>query len=182
MNILLQKNNKPFATETRKSTETSQSSSVLPIRRAILKANEVIPLHQNNSLNATSQQQSMYSLSHHYKSGCLEPFERKVVNKTLPVRSVAHEAEFAFLKIEAAKLKEKNVFLHCSFCKNNKETVDIFSSHNRTDRVNNIMCPVLRDLACQTCGGLGHTLTYCPVYIKHKKVKIIVKGMVNYLC
>ena len=54
----------------------------------------------------------------------------------------------------------------CNFCFNNKEPVEVWSSHDLKDeRTGKIACTILRKYVCPRCGATGdhaHTNRYCP--------------------
>lgn len=65
-------------------------------------------------------------------------------------------------KRAAKKAKQKKL---CVFCKNNGETVAIYSSHVLKDEEGRVCCPILRKYTCPLCGVSGdnaHTIRYCP--------------------
>lgn len=54
----------------------------------------------------------------------------------------------------------------CGFCKQNGETVDIYTSHRLKTRDGRVICPILRNYVCPFCSATGdwaHTRQYCPV-------------------
>lgn len=54
----------------------------------------------------------------------------------------------------------------CVFCKNNGETLSVYSSHVLKDINGKVICPILRKYACPFCGTSGdnaHTIKYCPM-------------------
>jgi hypothetical protein len=60
----------------------------------------------------------------------------------------------------------------CSFCKNNGEKEEIYTSHPLKDSLSRIVCPILRNFACPKCGESGdyaHTNNYCPVTQRKRK-------------
>jgi len=53
----------------------------------------------------------------------------------------------------------------CNFCFNNKEPVEVWSSHNLKDDSGKIACHILRKYVCPKCKATGdkaHTNRYCP--------------------
>ncbi|XP_062602697.1 uncharacterized protein LOC134264423 [Saccostrea cucullata] len=65
-------------------------------------------------------------------------------------------------KRAARRAKQKKL---CVFCKNNGETVVIYSSHVLKDEEGKVSCPILRKYTCPLCGVSGdnaHTIRYCP--------------------
>ncbi|CAL1540334.1 unnamed protein product, partial [Lymnaea stagnalis] len=54
----------------------------------------------------------------------------------------------------------------CSFCKNNGETVEFYTTHTLKDKIGRIVCPTLGRYVCPLCHATGpnaHTLSYCPL-------------------
>ncbi|KAI5608415.1 nanos-like 1 [Silurus asotus] len=54
----------------------------------------------------------------------------------------------------------------CGFCKQNGESVEIYTSHRLKARNGRVLCPVLRNYVCPICGATGdaaHTRHYCPL-------------------
>jgi hypothetical protein len=102
-------------------------------------------------------------------------YNKQTPKKVLPVRSEAIDLSE---HIQNAKnLKEKaNKVLYCTFCKNNGESEEVYSSHVLKDSTSKITCPVLFAFVCPICGESGdkaHTLTYCKNYKKSKKTSLI---------
>jgi len=66
--------------------------------------------------------------------------------------------------------------MKCAFCENNRESREVYTSHNLKDSLGKIVCPILRNFVCPKCGESGdyaHTDKYCPVtQRKHKENKI----------
>ncbi|KAK6468050.1 nanos-like protein 2-like [Huso huso] len=53
----------------------------------------------------------------------------------------------------------------CGFCKQNDETVQVYSSHCLRTDDGKVCCPVLRNYVCPFCKATGdraHTRRYCP--------------------
>lgn len=51
----------------------------------------------------------------------------------------------------------------CAFCKQNGEVEEFYKAHKLKDKEGNILCPVLANYTCPSCGVTGkHTLNYCP--------------------
>lgn len=53
----------------------------------------------------------------------------------------------------------------CGFCRQNGESAEIYTSHRLKARNGRVLCPVLRNYVCPTCGATGdtaHTRHYCP--------------------
>ena len=108
---------------------------------------------------------------------------KKTPKKTLPIRSDTIDMS---AHIELAKrLKQvNNKILICSFCKNNKESEDVCSSHLLKDSTGKITCPILRTHVCPSCGGTGdnaHTITYCKDLKKSKRLQDLQQA-VNQIC
>lgn len=69
------------------------------------------------------------------------------------------------------KIKKNHSPIHpykeCSFCRNNGETKDVYSSHVLKDLKGKVTCPILRKLGCPICGYPGgddsHTRRFCPL-------------------
>jgi len=62
----------------------------------------------------------------------------------------------------AAKLQNKQK-IYCSFCRNNGEEQSFYQSHKLKDENGKVVCPVLMNYKCPTCGVIGeHTKSYCP--------------------
>ena len=47
------------------------------------------------------------------------------------------------------------------FCKVCFDASSIFDTHNVKDSAGNIICPLLLNTKCRTCGYFGHTTKYC---------------------
>lgn len=59
----------------------------------------------------------------------------------------------------------KSLLQVCSFCQNNGESEEIYTSHPLKDSLSRIVCPILRNFTCPRCGESGdyaHTNKYCP--------------------
>lgn len=65
----------------------------------------------------------------------------------------------------------------CAFCKNNGESIDIYTSHVLKDSMGNVSCPVLRYYNCPICNNGGgddaHTIRYCPLNTPKWKKKLL---------
>lgn len=62
----------------------------------------------------------------------------------------------------------------CGFCKQNGESLEIYTSHRLKSRDGQVMCPILRNYVCPFCSATGdraHTRQYCPVRNKHHHMK-----------
>lgn len=58
--------------------------------------------------------------------------------------------------------------LVCTFCKQNDESEEVYSTHVLKDSNGIVVCPILRNLKCTLCGYPGgdraHTKRHCPLY------------------
>ena len=53
----------------------------------------------------------------------------------------------------------------CTFCRENSEPFEIWSSHQLKNPNGTVNCPILRKYRCNLCGETGdnaHTRSYCP--------------------
>ena len=161
-----------------------------PKFRPITKKTNIINANEQQSQQSTpSPQPSNYSTpssdftTYSPSSSCYNSpnmslnrkFNRTTPKKVLPVRSTAIDLTE---HIQNAKnLKEKaNKVLYCTFCKNNGESEQVYSSHLLKDSTSKITCPILFLHVCPICGESGdkaHTLTYCKNYKKSKKNSLI---------
>lgn len=48
-----------------------------------------------------------------------------------------------------------NVTMFCSFCQNNGQSKDMYTSHDLKDSKKKVLCPVLRSYQCPICGASG---------------------------
>jgi hypothetical protein len=55
------------------------------------------------------------------------------------------------------------------FCKVCFDASSIFDTHNVKDSAGNVICPLLLNTKCRTCGYFGHTTKYCKI-VETKKV------------
>lgn len=49
------------------------------------------------------------------------------------------------------------------FCKVCFDASSIFDTHNVKDSAGNVICPLLLNTKCRTCGYFGHTTKYCKI-------------------
>ncbi|KAK6487758.1 nanos-like protein 2-like [Huso huso] len=62
----------------------------------------------------------------------------------------------------------------CYFCKQNGETVQVYSSHCLRTDDGKVCCPVLRNYVCPLCKATGdraHTRRYCPRHQGQSRAK-----------
>jgi hypothetical protein len=156
--------------------EEQQKSNFRPITK---KTNIINYEQQSSNYSTPSSDFSNNSpVSSSYNSPNISlnrKYNRQTPKKVLPVRSEAIDLSE---HIQNAKnLKEKaNKILYCTFCKNNGESEEVYSSHVLKDSTSKITCPVLFAFVCPICGESGdkaHTLTYCKNYKKSKKTSLI---------
>lgn len=73
--------------------------------------------------------------------------------------------------------------LECAFCKNNKETPEMYKSHVLKSPEGKISCPVLRQYDCPIChnggGDYAHTVRYCPMNKAGQVSPSIMKALKN---
>ncbi len=99
--------------------------------------------------------------------------------KTLPVRSAALNIN-EYIARAKQSIKSTSKIQHCSFCKNNKESEPVYSSHTLKDISGKIMCPVLRLHVCPVCtqtGDNAHTITYCQKLKKAKRFDVLQEAL-----
>jgi hypothetical protein len=99
--------------------------------------------------------------------------------KTLPVRSAAININEYIARAKQSN-KSTSKMQHCSFCKNNKESEQVYSSHTLKDISDKIMCPVLRLHVCPVCtqtGDNSHTITYCHKLKMTKRFKVLQEAL-----
>ena len=60
------------------------------------------------------------------------------------------------------------------FCKVCFDASSIFDTHNVKDYAGNVICPLLLNTKCRTCGYFGHTTKYCKI-VETKKVHSLKK-------
>ena len=60
------------------------------------------------------------------------------------------------------------------FCKVCFDASSIFDTHNVKDSAGNVICPLLLNTKCRTCGYFGHTTKYCKI-VETKKVHSLKK-------
>ena len=73
-----------------------------------------------------------------------------------------------FPKVVKSAQQRRIPLLECSFCKQNRERVEVYTSHVLKDSTTGIViCPVLRAYHCPICNNDGgdhaHTKRYCPM-------------------
>ena len=69
------------------------------------------------------------------------------------------------------KSRRNSPKLTCGFCETNGEPASVFRSHQVREG-GRVVCPQLRKLVCQLCGGTGdeaHTKSYCPFNSENKQ-------------
>lgn len=74
-------------------------------------------------------------------------------------------------KLSSQQAKKKTPV--CVFCRNNGESVGLYTSHYLKDADGKVTCPVLRAYTCPLCGANGdtaHTIKYCKLYCRKWKV------------
>lgn len=60
------------------------------------------------------------------------------------------------------------------FCKVCFDASSIFNTHNVKDSAGNVICPLLLNTKCRTCGYFGHTTKYCKI-VETKKAHSLKK-------
>ena len=60
------------------------------------------------------------------------------------------------------------------FCKVCYDACSVFDTHNLKDSAGNVICPLLLNTKCRTCGYFGHTTKYCKI-VETKKVDSLKK-------
>lgn len=96
----------------------------------------------------------------------------RTTKKQLPIRSKAIDMSEFLIETRG----KNNKIVHCSFCKSNNESEEIYMSHSLKDSNGRVTCPILKLHKCPICNESGenaHTITYCKEYKRQKINKIL---------
>jgi hypothetical protein len=141
--------------------------------------------HSPHALSESSTS-SIYSTSPSTSDSlteCNHSLSRTKAKKVLPVRSEALDMH-TFIKNSRKGGRPNNKAVHCSFCKNNGESEEVYTSHVLKDVSGMVTCPILQLHVCPICeatGQMAHTITYCKEFKRSKRSSVI-KQVIDRIC
>lgn len=143
----------------------------------------ILSSNMSSSSSSSSHISSPNSETSDSKSESFSIYGSKLSRKKreLPVRSEAIDIKEILENAKKGK-NSKNMF--CTFCKNNNEKEEVYTSHLLKDASGKITCPILKHHKCPICGACGddaHTITYCKKYKNQKRIQVLQETL-NKIC
>lgn len=143
----------------------------------------IVSPNLSSSSSTYSQMSSPNSDSCDSKSDSKSTYASKLSKKKreLPVRSEGIDIKELLDNVKKGK-NSKNMF--CTFCKNNNEKEEVYTSHLLKDSAGKITCPILKHHKCPICGAHGgdaHTITYYKKYKNQKRIQVLQESL-NKIC